>query len=205
MVSVALLSAAFGLATLACAGRKTCCEECGPKAPEPTAPASPDGAATPAPVPVPAPTPQEPPAVTNVEFTIPEVSVGELGGTVTIPVTLLIPKGVEVAAVSFDVSIPSTLLTYRSGTLVGFGASSKDLTAKEFESGTVKVIVFGMNKNPIPFGARIELTFDVAKRVEAGLSLVGDIRVEKADAATPDAKRLTVVADHGKFGIKAGE
>lgn len=145
--------------------------------------------------PAPAPDPRLT-APTKVRFAVPAETLIAVNHSVVLDVVFTSPASVKTTGINFQLTFPSSCLTYIRAEKIDFGGVAKDLAANETGSGSVKVICFGINQDEIPTGAKIRFTFSVTRAMEAGWS--GEFGLLNASAASPGGTRNEVEALSGK-------
>lgn len=111
-------------------------------------------------------------------------------GNFQVPVTLLFRAGVSVAGVSFVLKYPKDTVEYVSCSKDAIGGIRKDLTANDRGEGKIMVMLFGVNKDVIPYGTRLLFNFRLKDAKVAGPVASLTFGMENANSASPEAGRL---------------
>ncbi len=204
----------FSLAPMACLNAEGSAQE------KPSEPAKPDAPSeTPAkpkadapgeqpkPDAKPIPVPQQPEnprltVPTKVRYEVPE-TIEIDGESLEVWVAMKAPEGKLPAGLQFDVEFPTAVLKLEGKPeLSDFGNAQKQAISTSIKEGLVRVIVFGLNQNTIPSGARIKLKFSVTKP-EKPEAWSGTIKLLNGGAASPDAKEIDTEAFDGTLKFAA--
>ena len=126
---------------------------------------------------------------------------GDPGDTVTIPISIDSASGVEVSGLNFDLSFDASRLTL-DHVSAGPAATSaeKSVSSSTPSSGTVRVIVFGLNQTAIPDGTLVNVFFEI----KAG-SAPGTIALPLGNAAasSPAGSSVPISTSAGSLTIQA--
>jgi hypothetical protein len=123
-------------------------------------------------------------------------------GNFQVPVTLLFRDGVSVAGVSFVLTFPDDTVEYVSSSKDAIGGIRKDLIATVREEGKVFVILFGVNKDVIPYGTRLLFNFRLKDAKVAAPVASLTFGMENANSASPEAGRLASGPSGGVVVLK---
>lgn len=135
-------------------------------------------------------------AATKVRLAVPAETLIAVNHSVVLDVAFTSPASVKSSGISFQLTFPSSCLTYIRAEKIDFGGVAKDLAVSETGNGSLMVVCFGINQDEIPSGAKIRFTFSVTRNMEAGWS--GDFGILNSSATNPEAKRNEVEALSGK-------
>lgn len=105
----------------------------------------------------------------------------------------------DVSGVNFDFGFDSSRLTVTSVT-GGSAADGKSLSWSTPSSGTVRVIVFGLDQAAIPDGTLVNVTFAVKSSAPAGTF---PLTISNAAASAPDGSSVPVNTNGGSFDVIA--
>ena len=100
-------------------------------------------------------------------------------GATEVPIILTL-EGTSVSGVSFDVEYDPAALSLRAAAGAAASAAGKTLDAHELSAGTLRVIIFGVNRNEIADGVVAALT------VTAKTSAAGTFPLKLSNAAATD-------------------
>lgn len=104
------------------------------------------------------------------------------GWSLRIPVSLIKGAGESVAAVQFDLTFDAAVLSVQSvaaGTAAV--AAGKDVTYSEVDTGTIRIIVSGLNMNAVPDGTVAYVEFAVASSAEPAFYPVAPVALLASD------------------------
>jgi len=86
------------------------------------------------------------------------------GQPVTVPVTFIAGHGPAITALSSDIHFDKGLGNPRCAAGSALAGVDKVLNCAAVEPGVVRLLIFGLNQDPIPNGEVATVTFDVLKK-----------------------------------------
>lgn len=135
-------------------------------------------------------------------FEIAPSAVLDAEGNIQIPVTLLFRQGVSVAGVSFVLTFPEDTVEYVSSSKDAIGGIRKDLIANDRGQGKIMVMLFGVNKDVIPYGTRLLFNFRLKDAKVAGPVASLTFGMENANSASPEAGKVESGSSGGVVVLK---
>ncbi len=127
---------------------------------------------------------------------------GEPGDTaISIPVSLDSSQGTDVSGLNFDMAFDTSRLVLRE---VRDGPEAidadKDVSSSTPSSGTVRVIVFGVNQNSIGDGVVAFIVFDIKTTASPGTV---SLPLSNASATSPDGSNVSLSTNSGSLTVES--
>jgi hypothetical protein len=125
---------------------------------------------------------------------------GKPGDTnISAPINLQSQDGAQVAGMNFDLSFDDKRMDV-SNVTIGSSASSagKIISWSRPSSDTLRVIIFGLNQDPIPSGTVANVIFNVLESSAPGTS---PLTLSHAAATDPSGGGIGIKLNHGSFTV----
>lgn len=121
---------------------------------------------------------------------------------VILPVNLVSGTGEDVSGLNMDIGYDTSKVTFK-GVTTGQAAldAGKTVSSSSPQSGTIRIIVFGLNQTRIADGIIANISFDIQSGISGAITLT----VSKAAASAPDATSVPLSTVAGSITISSAQ